>query len=349
MSNSKNCTASDIQALMSEVGLGGPFQVHYGPQFLAYDVRAHQVVVPPHDNTAVRTHFRSMQGSVWSGGKEWQWDGFPSDEVLIIPAQDSIHPGGFYGLVAVVDRLVGPGGCPWDIEQTHQTLTKYLIEESYELIEAIENQDEEGMQEELGDVLLQPLMHSQKKKLSAGWDIEEVCERITAKLIRRHPHVFGDAVASNSDQVLQQWDSIKRQERSGEVRKGILSGVPASMPSLSRAHEISKRAARSGFEWECIEDVWKKFDEELDEFRAALASGDKSEVSAELGDLIFTIVNIARWIKIDSEEALRHMLLRFEKRFTQMEQSASKPLAELTAAEWDELWNQAKQSHEGSA
>jgi tetrapyrrole methylase family protein/MazG family protein len=260
---------------------------------------------------------------------------------LILPGRTALHPGGFYGLVWVVDRLLGPGGCPWDQAQTHATLKRYLIEEAYELIDAIDAEDLELMKEELGDVLLQPVLHAQMQCYAGGWDIDQVADGIVDKLIRRHPHVFGDVEAHTEEQVLKNWDRIK----SGEKRKNsILSGVPRSAPALLRAMEISKRAARAGFEWPDSAGVFAKLEEELQEFRKAVSDGNFEEQAAELGDILFTVVNLARWSKIDAEDALRNMVDRFCGRFEQMEARSTKPLDELSAKEWDQLWCDAKKA-----
>lgn len=264
-------------------------------------------------------------------------------EIVVVPASETEHAGGLVGLAQIVDRLLGPGGCPWDQAQTHESLKKYLLEESYELIQAIDDGDESAMKEELGDVLLQPLMHTQIKRLEGKWGIEEVANQINAKLIRRHPHVFGDVQADTPEEVLKNWDAIKRQEKGEKLEStSTLSGVPVAMPALMLAMEISKRAARSGFEWPDMEGVWEKFREEENEFREALVEGNRQRISEELGDLLFTVVNLARWSKVDPEDALRTMVERFRKRFMAMEEMSPKPLNDLSTEEWDELWNQAK-------
>ncbi len=267
------------------------------------------------------------------------------NQFLFLPAQpDAIHRGGLRGLVDVVDRLLDPnGGCPWDLEQTHQTLKKYLIEEAYELFEAIDREDEAGMIEELGDVLLQPLMHTQIAMRRGAFDVDLVAQRTAEKLVRRHPHVFGDASANTSEEVLKNWDKIKKAEK-GEAPASLLGEVPASMPALLQALTISKRAARAGFEWPEIEGVFEKLSEEVGELREAMAEGDAQAVSGELGDLLFTVVNLARWLKVDPEEALRGMLARFSARFRHMERASAVPLSDLDAAEWDRLWVAAKGS-----
>lgn len=241
-------------------------------------------------------------------------------------------------LVYIVDRLLGPGGCPWDQEQTHETLKKHLIEETYETVDAIDAGDLDLLREELGDLLLQPIMHAQIEKAAGGWDIDAVARGIVDKLVRRHPHVFGDVSAEDSETVLRNWDAIKKTEG----KRSVLSGVPRSMPALVRALSVSKRAARAGFEWPSMEGVLEKLDEEEQEVREALASGDLKAIEGEIGDLLFTVVNLARWAKVDPEEALREMLDRFTARFERMEALASSPLEALDAETWDALWNRAK-------
>lgn len=243
-------------------------------------------------------------------------------------------------LVAVVDRLLGPGGCPWDQEQTHESLKRHLLEEAYEVLDAIDSGDREQFVEELGDLLLQPVMHAQMRSLQRDFNIDTVLRRLTDKLIRRHPHVFGDVDAPTSEEVLKNWDRIKQEEKGR--RDSILAGVPSGMASLLRAFEISKRAARAGFEWPDIDAVFAKLHEEEAELIEAVDSGDAGRVEAEIGDLLFTAVNIARWVGVEPEEALRKMLNRFTTRFRKMEETAAGPLSELSAEQWDQLWEASK-------
>ncbi len=319
--------------LLERHRLTGSYQVHIHPVVLTCDRRAHQIFYG----------FSATQLA------DIVQDQFPigttviGDNPAIIPAQDSENPGGLAGLDWVVRRLMGPGGCPWDIAQTHESLKKYLIEESYELIAAIDDGDLNAMAEELGDVLLQPLMHAEIERRAGRQSITQIADLASEKLIRRHPHVFGDAVAHTPEDVLARWDSIKRAERAEAGKPGsILTGIPASLPALMLAMEISKRAARAGFEWPDMDSVWEKFHEEEREFREALESGDTEHIAAELGDLLFTVVNLARWAKIDPEDALRTMAQRFRRRFELMGQSAGKPLTDLSPEEWDLAWNAAK-------
>ena len=262
-------------------------------------------------------------------------DDLPDNATLILV------PGPFDELIQVVDRLLGPGGCPWDQAQTHETLKKYLLEEAYEVIDAIDSGDQSAMCEELGDLLLQPVMHGQISKAKGGFQTNDSARAIVEKLIRRHPHVFGDVNVADADEVLRNWDKIKQTEKS-EVPQSILAGVPKGMASLLRAHEVSKRAARVGFEWPDIEAVFDKLREEELELKEALGTGTQNEIESELGDMLFTVVNIARWAKVEPEEALRTMVNRFTNRFMRMEAITEKDLKSLTSEEWNDLWVRAK-------
>lgn len=268
-------------------------------------------------------------------------DASEGPRILVFPGDGPGPSLPLYQLVEVSDRLLAPGGCPWDRAQTHESLKKYLLEEAYEVLEAIDSGSDEKLREELGDLILQPVMHAQMKKAAGKFDIDDVANEIVLKLVRRHPHVFGDLSVEDADEVLKNWDRIKRTEK-GEEPRSILAGVPKGMASLLRAHEISKRAARSGFEWPDIDAVFDKLHEEEAELREAIATGDREHIESEIGDLLFTAVNVARWAGIEPEEALRKMLDRFSRRFTFMESSADRPLTELSPEEWDQLWNEAK-------
>ncbi len=266
-------------------------------------------------------------------------EGVPDGEVLLV-IESSAPSGAIAELVQVVDRLLGPGGCPWDQAQTHESLKRHLLEEAYEVLEAIDSKDPSLLQEELGDLLLQPIMHAQMAKAAGQFDSEAVAQGIVDKLVRRHPHVFGDVSVADADEVLRNWDAIKKQEK-GEPQS-ILAGVPKGMASLLRAFEVSKRAARSGFEWPDQSAVFDKLREEENELREAICGGNQERIESEIGDLLFTVVNIARWSKVEPEEALRKMLDRFTKRFMLMELWTDVPLGELTPEKWDELWVRAK-------
>ena len=258
-----------------------------------------------------------------------------------VPAITAEFAPGFPGLVQIVDRLLGPGGCPWDREQTHESLKKHMLEETYEVLEAIDRKDPDALCEELGDFLLQAVMHAQMDAIEGFYDIDDVVRGISEKLVRRHPHVFGEVSVENSADVLQNWDAIKRAEKSDD-NTSALDGIPKVMPALLRAHEVSKRAVRAGFEWNRLEGVFDKLSEELVELRSAIDGGSIEEVEAEIGDVIFTVVNIARWLKVEPEEALRKMIDRFTHRFQLMETLSMVPLNELSYDQWDDLWNRAK-------
>ncbi len=330
---------------LTNLGLRGPAQIHIAPVSMMVDRRAHQVFMGFRSDWVLVTKAIGSDlpsaAPVFVDGVATTWAEVTPCEEFVVPAWDDERPGGLAGLVWVVDRLLGPGGCPWDMEQTHESLRKYLVEECYELVEAIDNRDEAMMVEELGDVLLQPLMHAQMEARDGSWDINHVAETEAKKLVRRHPHVFGDAHAGDADAVLRQWDAIKRQEKDGSG-KSVLAGVPSAAPALLRALEVSKRAARSGFEWPDIGSVWDKFAEETGEVREALQSGDQGAVRDEFGDLLFTVVNLARWAKVDPEDALRTMVDRFVARFQHMESRAEQDLRELSPEEWEGLWAEAK-------
>ncbi|MBX3095634.1 MAG: nucleoside triphosphate pyrophosphohydrolase [Fimbriimonadaceae bacterium] len=329
------------------LGLTGSYQVHEAPVLLVPDARAHQLFLG-FSAAAIQDRARGIfvaETPVWQDGVATTLAGLHDiDDEVVIPAQSVENPGGLAGVIWIVDRLLGPGGCPWDQAQTHQSLTRHLIEESHELIEAIESGDLHGLQEELGDVLLQPVLHAQMQDRDGAFNTDEVAKELVDKLVRRHPHVFGDSAAKTEAEVLSQWDRIKAAEKEGEVLASRLAGVPRSLPSLLRAYDVSKRAARAGFEWQDAEGVWAKLDEECRELRAAWASGDADATASEIGDLLFTVVNLARWANVEPESALRLMVDRFTARFQAMERVAGKPLEELTPQEWDDLWVAAKNS-----
>ncbi len=247
----------------------------------------------------------------------------------------------FKDLVGIMDALRAEQGCPWDKEQTEHTLLAYLIEETHELIEAVEEGRPERIREELGDVLFQLLFFAHIAKEKGQFDIYDVISGICDKMLTRHPHVFGGAVCETSSEVLKQWDEIKKSE--GRHAQSSLCGIPITLPSLLRAFMVGDRASRAGFDWKKTADVLDKLDEELNEFKEAV--NDPARAEAELGDILFTIVNVARFIKVNPEEALRKTINRFIGRFQHMEQNAkcrSKPLRDMTTAEMDALWEEAK-------
>jgi XTP/dITP diphosphohydrolase len=251
-------------------------------------------------------------------------------------------------LIDVVAQLRSPsGGCPWDLAQTPQTLTPYVIEEAYEVVDAIRSGDKNAIAEELGDLLLQVVLQAQIASEEGDFTLTEVAQGITQKLIRRHPHVFGDVEVRDAEEVHQNWEQIKAAEK-GETptqaqqlsRK--LSRYARTLPPLMAGMKISQKAAAAGFEWDDVEGVWEKFREELAEFQQALEQEDKAHQEAELGDLLFTLINIARWEKLDPTEALQGTNWRFIQRLAEMEAVADRPLSDYTLDELETLWQQAK-------
>ncbi len=249
----------------------------------------------------------------------------------------------FNRLVEIMKRLRGPDGCPWDKEQTSITLKPYLIEEAYEVIDAIDNQDDTNLTEELGDVLLQVVFHAQIATEENRFTIEDVAQSISDKLVRRHPHVFGNVEAETADQVVQNWEAIKAQEKEGETdQKSALSGIPRHLPALLRAYQIQKKAARVGFDWDKTEEVIQKVEEEVQELRHAHTQQEKQE---EFGDLLFSLVNLARFLQIDPEEALTQTIAKFQNRFAYIETELKKrglTPQDTTLKEMDILWEKAK-------
>ncbi len=246
-------------------------------------------------------------------------------------------------LLDIMERLRAEDGCPWDREQTKETLTPYLVEETYEVIEAIEEGNPEKIKEELGDLLFQIVFHCQIAKERGEFSIEDVVDAIGRKMIGRHPHVFGNANYETAEQVVKQWEERKREE--GKNRESILEGVPKELPSLLRAHRIQSRAARVGFDWNNVGGVMEKLDEELSEFRDALEQKDRAAIEDELGDIFFSLVNISRFVGVNPEDALRKTILKFVSRFRFMEVKAAdagQQLSKMTAEELDKLWEQAK-------
>lgn len=250
-------------------------------------------------------------------------------------------------LIDVVAQLRSPQGCPWDREQTPQTLTPYVIEEAYEVVDAIRSGDQEAIAEELGDLLLQVVLQAQIASEAGHFSLEEIAQGITQKLIRRHPHVFGDVEVKDAAEVHRNWEQIKAEEKGetaaqSQLLSRKLSRYARTLPPLMAGMKISQKAAGAGFEWENIEGVWEKFHEELAEFEQALVQLDKAEQQAELGDLLFTVINLARWSELDPSEALQGTNRRFIQRLEKMEAVADRPLADYTLTELEALWQQAK-------
>lgn len=251
-------------------------------------------------------------------------------------------------LIEVVAKLRSPdGGCPWDLQQTPQTLIPYVIEEAYEVVNAIRSQNQKAIAEELGDLLLQVILQSQIASENGDFSLNEVVQGITDKLIRRHPHVFGELELQTPDEVRHHWEKIKSAEKGEtETQTQLLSPklnrYVVTLPPLMASSKISEKAAKSGLEWDNAEGVWDKFTEELTEFKEALATEDKQHAQSELGDLLFTIVNIARWYGLDPSEALHGTNQRFIERLSKVESLAQRPLNEYTLDELETLWQKAK-------
>ena len=250
----------------------------------------------------------------------------------------------FTQAVAIMHRLRAPGGCPWDAEQTHESLKRYLLEECYEVIEAIDSGNDELLKEELGDLLLQPLFHAAIAGERGAFTIDDVIETLCTKLIRRHPHVFGDEKIATSEEQVANWEKIKKAEK-GEERKSALSGVPPHLPALLKAQKVTEKAARVGFDWEHVDQVFAKVLEELHELEETMETRDESRMEAELGDLLFAIVNLGRFLSLDPEEALRKTITRFSTRFSHVETRLHEQGISLHDASLDEmeaLWQEAK-------
>lgn len=263
--------------------------------------------------------------------------------VLYVPALGAASS--FEGFQEIIAHLRAPDGCPWDREQTHQSLRQNLLEETYEVLAALDDQDPQAMCEEFGDLLLQIVLHAQIAAEAGEFNVNEVLHGIYTKIVRRHPHVFGDVQVEGTQGVLENWERMKEKERqaAGKPEKGLLDGVSVALPALVQAEQYQERAARVGFDWPEIQGVWDKVSEELEEVRQAAAP---QEQEAEIGDLLFAIVNLARWLKIDSESALRAANQRFRRRFSQIEQNArlqGRSTADLTMDEMEDLWQKAKE------
>jgi tetrapyrrole methylase family protein / MazG family protein len=251
---------------------------------------------------------------------------------------------GFARLVEIMRRLRGPGGCPWDAEQSHESLKRYLLEECYEVIEAIDKNDPEHLKEELGDLMLQPVFHAAIAEEKGEFTMDEVLQTICGKLVLRHPHVFGDQVVKTADEQVENWERIKKLEK-GDERKSALAGVPPHLPALLKAQKITEKAARVGFDWEHADQVFAKVIEELHEFEETMAAGDETRMEAELGDLLFAIVNLGRFLSLNPEEALRKTIERFCRRFAHIEETMHARgvlMKEATLDEMEILWEEAK-------
>lgn len=261
----------------------------------------------------------------------------------------------FEELVELMARLRAPGGCPWDREQDHRSLRTYLLEETYEVLEAIERDDPQALQDELGDLLLQVIFHAQMAQEAGRFSIEDVLSGLHDKLVRRHPHVFGTAEVESAQEVVHNWEALKAAERQGsdELREGkqpaegnsALAGVSRSLPALLEAYQLTRKAAQVGFDWKQPEDILAKVDEEVEELKGELAQGERTRVEDEVGDLLFVLVNLARRLEVDPEIALRRANRKFTERFRQIEEELAregKKPEQATLEEMDALWERAK-------
>jgi MazG family protein len=255
------------------------------------------------------------------------------------------RPSAMDDLIRVIESLRGPAGCPWDQEQTPRSIVRYLLEEAYELVDAIESEAPEPVREELGDVLFHVLFLAYMYAEQGQFDLEAVCRLIAAKMKRRHPHVFGSAQVADSAEVVRNWQQIKRNEKNPDARASVLDSVPASLPGLMRAYAVSERAAAAKFDWEALQGALEKLEEELGEFRAASGRNDSDQAAIEFGDILFTLVNVARFSGIHPETAIIGAVKKFERRFRAMEKivaDSGRRLESVPQEEKDRIWERIK-------
>lgn len=248
-------------------------------------------------------------------------------------------------LIDIVEILRSPEGCPWDREQDHKSIRRDFLEETYEVIEAINKNDKELLLEELGDVLLQVVFHTQIEREQGTFELSDVADGICKKMIERHPHVFGEVKADTSDQVLENWDIIKKRTKKQKSQTESMLSIPREFPALMRADKVQKKASKVGFDWDNADGAFDKISEELTELKIAVASGDKDNMREELGDLLFSVVNVSRFIGVDSEEALTGSTDKFIDRFSKVEKMADERgmnMKETDLSELDKLWDLAK-------
>ena len=251
----------------------------------------------------------------------------------------------FKKLTEIVDTLMGENGCPWDKVQTRESLKPYLVEEVYETLEALDGNNPEEIKDELGDLLYQILFHAKISENRNEFNIKDVVESISEKMVRRHPHVFQEGSLETPEQVVTQWEEIKKQEKNNAHRESVLDGVPKNLPGLLRAQKLQKKAAKHGFDWDEITAVFDKLDEEIKEFKEAVLKKKNTDIQSEIGDIIFVITNIAKFYKVDAEEALRSTNNKFIKRFQYIEQKLEgkgKTLKDSPLEEMERYWQEAK-------
>lgn len=257
----------------------------------------------------------------------------------------------FDDLVALQARLLDPNGCPWDREQTHESLRTYLLEETYEVLETLDAEDYDKLAGELGDLLLQVVFHAELARRAGRFDIGDVVEHIHAKMVRRHPHVFGEEKAETAGQVLKNWEQLKAEERKAEnggreEGESLLDGLPHTLPAALEAYQLTRRASRIGFDWDDLDGLLDKLQEEVQELRGAMREANRERVEEEIGDLLFVAVNVARFLHVDPELALKGANRKFKSRFQQMERNAAaagRKLADTPREEMERLWERAKQ------
>jgi len=256
----------------------------------------------------------------------------------------------FQNLLKIIQRLRSPGGCLWDIRQKKEDVGRYLIDEAYEVIDAIDSGSPKELKEELGDLLFQILFIARISEEESEFDISDVIKEISGKMIRRHPHVFGNKKVQDIPEIKSNWEDIKKQEKSGKGKdESFFNRIPKSLPSLLRAQKITEKASRVGFDWKNIDGALKKIEEELMEFRVALKSKEKGELKNEIGDIIFSLVNLSRFVEISADEALRSSIKKFTDRFSYIEEklkSHGKTLSDTTLEEMDHLWDESKKNED---
>ena len=253
----------------------------------------------------------------------------------------------FKELVDIIAKLRSKDGCPWDRQQTHDTLKSQLIEEAYEVIETIDEGKDEKLEEELGDLLMQVLLNAQIAQDDGRFNICGVIRRISDKLIRRHPHVFGNVQVNNTQEIIDNWEAIKSQEHANKDRTSLMDGVPLHLPELMKARKIQSKASRVGFDWDKAEDVLEKVEEEIEELKVSISASEQDGIEEEIGDILFSIVNLSRFLDVEPEEALRKTNAKFKRRFRQMEAQIAaqgKSMTDYDLPALDEIWEAVKKT-----
>jgi tetrapyrrole methylase family protein/MazG family protein len=319
--------------------------------FVASDVKLTLMEILPDDYevyivTAAGTSFEQVKKvPLYMLDHETELNNLTSVYVPPVQERASLYQQ-FDVLREIIADLRGPNGCPWDKKQTHQSLKKYLIEEAYEVLEAIDEEDDDHLVEELGDILLQVMLHAQIGEDEGWFSIDDIIRTLSEKMVRRHPHVFGNTDVNNAEEVIANWEEIKKQEK-GFVKESVLTGIPKSLPQLMRAYEIQKKAGKVGFDWVDVQPMIEKALEEWQEFQQEVINMDEEKMLGEFGDLLFAFVNIARHYKLDPEEALRSTNEKFMGRFLYMEAKVAemnKEMQDLSLEQLDVLWEEAKQT-----